>query len=81
MSDYDDNPCIERMARHAETPDAWSSYKEHFAKLGPNQRVQQLEQVDQWLELQAKPNRQTASFLQMKRELSDVHWLLRKADR
>jgi hypothetical protein len=81
MNDYDDNPCLKQMQEYHETPDVWITYKDRFSKLGPNERIAQLQLVDQWLEAQCRPTRQTADFIQMKRELSDVHWLLRRADR
>ena len=76
-----DKPCLKQMAEYHETPDVWATYKSQFSKRGPNDRIAQLQLVDQWLAAQDRPTRQTADFIQMKRELSDVHWLLRRADR
>jgi hypothetical protein len=81
MSNYDDNPAIEQMQRYHDNPDVWATYKDHFTKFDPNVRIAQLQQLDQWMAMQDRPTRQTAEFLQMKRELSDIHWLLRKAQR
>jgi hypothetical protein len=81
MNDYDDNPAIKQMQEYHDTPDVWAVYKDQFSRRPPSDRIAQLQQLDLWLQTQDRPTRQTAEFIQMKRDLSDIHWLMRRADR
>jgi hypothetical protein len=73
-----ENPMIELMDRYSLDPDSdtWGRYKQDFAKLHPEARVEQLKIIDKWLEDDVRPTRETASKLVASREVWDLHRFL-----
>lgn len=86
MANYDDNPIVENLKRFPQyfndPENAWSNFKADFVKKGPQERVTDLFTVDQWMVAGGdRVSHQSASLLNAKRELDDIHQVMRKAGR
>ena len=61
---------------------SWGNYKEHFARLGEQQRAYELHIFDKSMnEEVARPTKTYAGYVQYRRELGDLDNLLRNAKR
>jgi hypothetical protein len=62
--------------------DVFESFKmNEFFRYGPTERIAVLSGWDKKMEMETKPNRETAELIAKKRELNDLHFLLKKAGR
>ena len=59
----------------------WEGYKAKFFQYPPDNRVIELTAFDALLEQEYAPTRQTAEYIQKRRELGDIHSLLLRGRR
>jgi hypothetical protein len=80
--DYDSPTFLHELEKYSDDPDgAWLEFKRSFAKKPPDLRVADLRTADTWLEQQTTVTREHASTLAAKRELQDLHFMLRAGNR
>jgi hypothetical protein len=60
---------------------SWEIFKNHYLMKSPRDRIENLQAVDTFLELQTAPTREHASLITKRRELLDIHNRLRSAGR
>jgi len=61
--------------------ESWRLYKTGFLLMSADKRIQDLQNLDRWLENETRPTREHASMLTRRRELQDIHYALRGAGR
>jgi hypothetical protein len=85
MPQYDDNPIVENLKKYPkyfnDPENAWDNFKADFIRKTPDERVTDLFTVDAWMAPHDRVSHQTASLLNAKRELDDIHQAMRKAGR
>jgi hypothetical protein len=59
----------------------WDWYREKFLRHSEDQRIIELTAYDKLLEGETAPSRQTAEYIQKRRELGDLHELLKRGGR
>jgi hypothetical protein len=80
--DYDSPTFMKQLEKYSDDPDgAWLEFKRQFAMKAPTDRVTDLRTADVWLETQTTVTREHASTLAAKRELVDLHMMLRAGNR
>jgi hypothetical protein len=82
MSENYDLPTFVRdLDRYSDRDDSWDQFKLEFAKRPAAARIVDLQTADSWLNQMDRPTRETASTMQAKRELADLHFALSRAGR
>jgi hypothetical protein len=59
----------------------WDEYRQKFLSYPPDNRIIELTAYDRLLDQEYRPNRQTAEYIARRRELGDLHDLLKRAGR
>ena len=83
MKDFD-NPVFQKLRtypQYADAPDPWESFKGGFLCKSAEERVQDIWSVAAWMDQESRISQRAASLLNAKRELEDIHQMMRKAGR
>jgi hypothetical protein len=79
--DYDSPSFIKELEKYSDGDDAWDIFRAQFAMKSPADRIADLRTADAWLEQQTTVTREHASTLAAKRQLLDLHLMLRAGNR
>ena len=83
MKDFD-NPVFEKLRtypQYADDDSPWESFKNGFVCKSPEERVQDIWAVSAWMDQESRISQRAASLLNAKRELEDIHQMMRGAGR
>jgi hypothetical protein len=79
--DYRLHEIFEGLQKYSDD-DVFEKFKtEEFFRYGPAERVAVLAGYDRLMEHETKPSRATAELIDRKRQLDDLHFILKKAGR